>query len=604
LLPKFKLLRVLLLPLLILIFGATPAHSQSPSTSERIAFAAYRNGQWDIYSLKPDGSDPRQITNDPFDDTDPAYSPDGTKIAYASRRDNNWDVYVLDLLNGEETRLTDSPHYDGAPTWSPDGERLAYESYHTGNLDIWRIDVSGSAGEPGVNLTSDSLGGDFGPAWSPDGRTIAFTRWPAADPDNQAAPSNKDLYLLEVESGELTRLTDSPAAEEWPAWHPDGDSLTFVLNDLGDREVYTLDVAEAPIDGGAMQPVTWLGRTDGPVWSPDGQAIATVFHRWDGEIITIQNPAADYQLPHQITGVINFQGRLSWHEKAVRFGQRLAGLTNNGTYSQNEEHVYANGEAAEVEPYNLVRLNDLDTGTPWLADTVDDSFQDWRFELRAEVGYDFLGKLSDALRDVASYTDTSQYASWHKSGRAVDTLFDYYLNGELAHEIVREDYSGETYWRVLLRCTDQTGRCGRPVVDTPWNYSARARTQVAPEQGGLEKAIPSGYYVDMTALAREYGWQRISSYDDDEYGWTWHFLAFEYWHYQKRLEGDSVNGTGSGVANWYQAMQDVYPQETLDRYFTWQKMRARDEDPHLIALKGVPLPLQAKPWWELIEESQ
>ena len=104
-LPKFKLLRVLLLlPLLILIFGATPAHSQSPSTSERIAFAAYRNGQWDIYSLKPDGSDPRQITNDPFDDTDPAYSPDGTKIAYASRRDNNWDVYVLDLLNGEETK--------------------------------------------------------------------------------------------------------------------------------------------------------------------------------------------------------------------------------------------------------------------------------------------------------------------------------------------------------------------------------------------------------------------------------------------------------------------------------------------------------------------
>jgi TolB protein len=604
LLLKSKLLPVLLLPLLLLTFGSTPVHSQNSATGERIAFAAYRNGQWDIYSLKPDGTDPRQITNDPFDDTDPAYSPDGTKIAFASRRDNNWDLYLLDLLTGAETRLTDSPHYDGAPTWSPDGESLAYESYHNGNLDLWRVGVVGPAGEPGVNLTSDSLGGDFGPAWSPDGRTIAFSRWPATDPDNKAAPSNKDLYLLEVGSGELTRLTDSPAAEEWPAWHPGGDSLTFVLNDLGDREVYTLDVAEAPIKGGFAQPVTWLGRTDGPVWSPDGQAIAAVFHRWDGEIITIQNPAADHQLPRQITGIINVQGRLSWHAEAVRFGQRVAGLTNNGTYSQNEEHVSANGEAAEAEPYSLVRLNDLETGTPWLADTVDDSFQGWRFELRTEVGYDFLGELSDALRDVASYTDTSQYASWHKSGRAVDTLFDYHLNGELAHEIGREDYSGETYWRVWLRCTDQTGRCGRPVVDPPWNYSARVRTRVAPEQGGIEKAIPTGYYVDMTAVAREYGWQRISSYDDDEYGWTWHFLAFEYWHYQKRLEGDSLNGTGSGVANWYQAMQDVYPQETLDRYFTWQKMRAMDEDPHLIALKGVPLPLQAKPWWALIEESQ
>ena len=81
-------------------------------------------------------------------------------------------------------------------------------------------------------------------------------------------------------------------------------------------------------------------------------------------------------------------------------------------------------------------------------------------------------------------------------------------------------------------------------------------------------------------------------------------MAFEYWHYQKRLEGDAHNGAKSGVANWYQAMQDVYPQKTLDLYFTWQKMRAMDEDPHLIALKGVPLPLEARPWWAMIEDSR
>jgi TolB protein len=339
------------------------------------------------------------------------------------------------------------------------------------------------------------------------------------------------------------------------------------------------------------------------VWGPDGQAIAAVFHRWDGEIITLQTPAAAHQLPRQITPVITVQSRLTWHGGAVDFGQPVASLVDNGLLSHYEEKVYANGEA-EAEPHNLVRLNDVKTGTPWLADTVDDSFQGWRSELRAEVGYDFLGELSDALRDVASITEDSQYASWHKSGRAVDTLFDYHLNGELAHEIVREDYSGETYWRVLLRCVDQSGGCGRPVTDPPWNYSARARTQAAAEQGGLEKVIPAGYYVDMTALARKYGWERISAYDDGDYGWTWHFLAFEYWHYQKRLEGDSPTGNGSGVANWYQAMRDVYPQATLDRYFTWPKMIAVGEDPYLIALKGVPLPLDARPWWRLVEQAQ
>jgi TolB protein len=249
-------------------------------------------------------------------------------------------------------------------------------------------------------------------------------------------------------------------------------------------------------------------------------------------------------------------------------------------------------ETPGEEPYNLIRLNDLDVGTPWLADTVDNSFQAWRFRLRDEVGYDFLGKLSDAARDVAAYSDTSQYASWHKSGRAVDTLFDYHLEGELAHEIAREDYSGGTYWRIFLRCVDQSGRCGRPVVANPWNYGERARTKIAPEQGGIEKANMSGYYVDMTALAREYGWRRISSYDDKDYSWTWHFLAFEYWHYQ--------NQTNS--ANWYQAMLDVYPPATLERYFTWQKMRQFGESPHLTALKGVPLPLEVKTWWSLVEQ--
>ena len=109
----------------------------------------------------------------------------------------------------------------------------------------------------------------------------------------------------------------------------------------------------------------------------------------------------------------------------------------------------------------------------------------------------------------------------------------------------------------------------------------------------------------MTALAREYGWQRISSYDDDDYSWTWHFLAFEYWHYQKRFESDDAGpNSTSGVANWYQAMRDIYPQDTLQRYFTWSKMRAIGEDPHLIALKGVPLPLEVSPWWTLVEEAQ
>lgn len=580
----------LTIPWLIGLFLLTPpaALGQTPPTGERIALAGYRQGQWDIYAIAPDGSNLRQLTNDTFEDSDPAYSPDGTKIAFASRRNNNWDVYVIDLLNGQETRLTSSPHYDGAPTWHPNGQLLAYESYQAENLDLWQAPLDGS--EPPVNLTSNSPAGDFAPAYHPTQPIIAFSSW---------REGSKDLYLLEVDSGNLTRLTNSPAAEEWPAWHPQGDTLAFAQNSLGDREIFTLGLAALPANDGPIRQITWLGRTDGPAWNPAGDALAGVFHRWDGEILTLNSPTDEHRLPRQLTPVVTIQGRLSWHGQAVEFGQPLATLADAGESPLYTEQLAVNDNPDE-EPYNLIRQNDIETGTPWLADTVDDSFRAWRTRMRNEVGYDFLSQLSDASRDVGAYTETSQYASWHKSGRAVDTLFDYYLNDQLMHEIVREDYSGETYWRIYLRCVDQAGNCGRPLTANPWNYSARARTEIAPEQGGVEKPNQSGYYVDMTAMAREYGWDRISSYDDLDYSWTWHFLAFEYWHYQKRLEDDTRFGLTA--ANWYQAMSHIYPQSTLEQYFTWQIMRSLGEDPHLIALKGVPLPLEQKLWWALVEQ--
>jgi len=578
----------LVLVLFSLISGILPTPSQAQSGGEGIAFAAYRNGQWDIYSMASDGSNLRQLTNDTFEDTDPAYAPDGTKIAYASRRNNNWDIYILNLLTGEETRLTNSPHYDGAPSWNPDGKHIAYESFQAGNLDIWQVAVDGS--EPAVNLTPESPDGDFAPAWSPDGHSIAFTSWREGD---------NDLFLLDVATGEVTQLTVSPAAEEWPAWNPSGDKLTFVINDLGDREVFTLDLATPPAKGGRVEQVTWQGRSDGPAWNPHGGAIAAIFRRWDGDILTIHTPNAIRELPRELTDVVKIQGRLSWHNPAVEFGNPVDTLVDAGVSPLYKEQLTPN-EGDGVEPYNLIRQDDLVTGTPWLADTVDDSFQAWRSRLRQEVGYDFLSELSDASRAVGAYSETSQYASWHKSGRAVDTLFDYWIGPQLAHEIVREDYSGETYWRIFLRCLDQSGQCGRPLTANAWNYSARARTEIAPEQGGIEKPNITGYYVDMTEMAREYGWDRISSYDDVDYSWTWHFLAFEYWHYQKRLEHNPSSGIGAG--NWYQAMQQVYPQETLDRYFSWEKMRSLNDDPYLIALKGVPLPPEVKPWWALVKQ--
>lgn len=553
-----------------------PAAGASEETS-RLAFAAYRHGQWDLYSVTGSGADLRQLTDDAYQDRDPAYSPDGTRLAFASRRDRNWDLYTLDLVTGQQTRLTDHPAYDGAPGWGPDGTRIVFESFRAGDLDIWIIDLEDGAL---TNLTAESGAGDFAPAWSPDGSRIAFTSWRLGD---------KDLFALDLETGELTQLTNSEAAEEWPTWSPDGARLAFVRNWLGEREVYSIEVSAPAADGGPVTQVTWLGRADGPAWSPDGERLALLHRRFDGEQLLTLTLDGEYPLPTRLTEVAWLDGRLAWSGSAVNYGRpalSLGGPEPSPLYVED----LTPSRSGEGEPWDLLPVAGLELPTPaltpYLSDRVDDSYSALRRRLADEVGYDFLGQISEAARPYDFFNDTSEYASWHKSGRAVDTLFDHYTADGQTMEIARDDVGGETYWRVFLRCADQGGACGRPITVNTWDYSYRARAEIAPDQGGIEKPVLHGYYVDFTVLAREYGWTRISSWDDEDFSWTWHFKAFEYWHYQKT----------DGMA-WYAAMQEVYPQYKLDQYFTYDQMLEVGDYPFLIALKGVPLPPDVRLWW-------
>jgi TolB protein len=555
--------------------------ARADEATSRLAFAAYRNGQWDLYSVDEGGRDLRQMTDDVFEDDNPAYSPDGRKLAFASRRDRNWDLYILDLATGQQTRLTDHPAYDGAPAWSPDGTQIAFESFRAGDLDIWVLDLDSGAL---ANVTADSDAGDFAPAWSPDGRQIAFTSWRMGD---------KDLFALDVEAGTLAQLTNSEAAEEWPAWSPDGTQLAFVRNWLGECEVHTLDVSAPPAKGGRATQVTWLGRADSPVWSPEGDRLGTLHRRFDGEQIVQISPDGTGQLPKRVTGVAWLDGRLAWSGSAANYGTPVSSLDDTEPESLYVEELTPS-QSGDGEPWDLVPVADLElptpSMTPYLSDRVDDSYSALRRRLADEVGYDFLGQVSEAWRPYDFFNDTSEYASWHKSGRAVDTLFEYHTQDGQVMEIARDDMGGETYWRVFLRCVDQSGSCGRPITVNTWDYSYRARAEIAPDQGGIEKPVLHGYYLDFTALAREYGWTRISSWNDEDFSWTWHFKAFEYWHFQKT----------DGLP-WYASMQEVYAQAKLDNHFTYDQMLEAGDYPFLIALKGVPLTGEARLWWSMVQ---
>jgi Tol biopolymer transport system component len=95
-------------------------------------------------------------------------------IAFDSDRGNNTDIYVMNADGTSQTRLTTNTAYDTNPSWSPDGTKVAFvrtPAYY-GNADIYLMNADGS----GQSQITTSAADDTAPSWSPDSSQIAFVR--------------------------------------------------------------------------------------------------------------------------------------------------------------------------------------------------------------------------------------------------------------------------------------------------------------------------------------------------------------------------------------------------------------------------------------------
>ncbi len=235
-----------------------------PEPPGKIAFASDRAGNFDIYVMNPDGGGLVRLTNDPAEDTQPTWSPDGTKLAFVSNRDGNKEIYVVNADGGGLTRLTNNTAEDTAPAWSPAiaTQKIAFVTHRDGNDEVYLMNTDGTSQ---TNLTRN-LGDDDDPTWAPSGTLLGFA-------------SNRDgdkfeIYRIGADGTGLTRLTTNSFNDVAPTW-PAG-RITFQTDRDGNDELYTINAG----DGSNPTRVTNNTVFDlDPARPPDGARVVFVSNR-------------------------------------------------------------------------------------------------------------------------------------------------------------------------------------------------------------------------------------------------------------------------------------------------------------------------------------
>jgi Ca2+-binding RTX toxin-like protein len=266
---------------------AAPITDPDPCNAppQQIAFQSNRDGDYEIWVMNGDGTNQHAVTDNSANDTSPAWSPDekvlgsvrpDPLIAFESDRDGNQEIYVMRPDGTGQRRLTQNAADDGNPSWSPDGSQIVFESNRSGTYQIHVMDVPDTGLGTGLHRVTAGRQQKFNPNWI-DG--LGF--------NEEGDEFSIDLIAYEVREGGgyniysampdgtgATRLTNSPGEDAAPAWSPNAEFLTYQSTKDGSYDVYVME-NDGALQTRLSQPYSSDERN--PDWQPRSEECDIIF---------------------------------------------------------------------------------------------------------------------------------------------------------------------------------------------------------------------------------------------------------------------------------------------------------------------------------------
>jgi dipeptidyl aminopeptidase/acylaminoacyl peptidase len=243
------------------VFSTPLTPGQVPLPVLPLVFVSWLTGNAEVLIAGSDGSGPRDISQSPASDFDPALSPDGSRVVFSSTRSGNGDLYLVGQDGTGLVQLTKSRYADTTPAWSPDGKQIVFASANLAGPGLFVINADGT----GLRRITTEKAGASDPTWSPNGTTIAFVR--------SVKGTAAEIYTVPAAGGVATRITRNAVPDLSPTWSPDGLHLAFTrFTNAGGSSI----IVTGPT-GGVETTVTAaadFGRN--PTYTRDGTRIAYV----------------------------------------------------------------------------------------------------------------------------------------------------------------------------------------------------------------------------------------------------------------------------------------------------------------------------------------